>query len=275
MVDGSQIPADLNPWYNNKLVLCELSKQLRNKYCSVRKPVSDGRYILVRYLLGYHDELLKKSVAHYGGFKFGFKFYFDLAHWSKTPMMSYDSDIRDLQRNEFNNDWKQYFIGYDYAIDLDAPDKNPETAYKEAKIIKNYFDNNKIPYYVQFSGSKGFHFVIPWYYMPRIYKPLNVPNKCAELSEFITERFNLKCMDLSIYDHRRVLKLAYSMDGDKVVLPLSDEQFDFWSLNQMKASVVWHNVKIMNRGLLIRKHNLTDAELKDNVRKLFKLQMVE
>lgn len=270
-----------HPWYGNSMILWELAKQLQFKYLSIRKPNvhynPNGKeprhrrkFEQVRYLLGYRPELIVSSVNKYGGFQPNFKFYFDLTYWKETPMFSFDKSKREKNRIDFADRWKDYYAGYDYAIDLDAVDKNPLTAWKEAKLIKDLFDHNKIPYSVKFSGSKGFHFLIPYKFLPKRINPMNLPNACATTTTWLIDRFNFESVDDSIYDHRRILKLAYSLDGNFVCLPLNDYQFDNFRLEDMQAATVLKKVKLFDRGLIFRDFGLSAAQLRKNVQKLFK-----
>lgn len=280
IIDASDISQDvkdeINPWYSNQMVLWELASQLRYRYLSIRKPkpLAPGqkirKFTLVRYLLGWKPELIISSVEKYGGFKNGNKYYFDLATWTnEMPMFSYEPSQRNSQKIDFDNNWQKFYVTYDFAIDLDALDKNPMTAHAEAALIKQLFDTNKIPYSVRFSGSKGFHFLIPAQYLPKRVKPMNLPRKCHDVAEWLIMRFNLKNVDATIYDHRRILKLAYSCDGNKVCLPLDDIQFKNFKVEDMTIQNVLRNVKIFKRGTLLRTHGLPEKQLCANVQKLF------
>ncbi len=272
----------MNPdWYKNIAVLWELCNQLKYKYLSIRKTIKQKetagktvvikKFLMTRYLLGRNPETLVKSVEKFGGFE-NIKLYFDLTCWKDMPMFSFDEAKRQQERKQFNDNWKNHFNGYDYAIDLDAKDLSK--SYETAKVLKDYLDQIKVPYSVKFSGSKGFHFYIPFSYLPKSIKPINLPKRCSKTTEWLINRLNLKCVDESIYDHRRVLKLAYSLDNENVALPLDDFQFSSFKIENMKTENVLRTVKIFRRGLLIRDHNLTEEQLIRNTKKLFQLKEV-
>lgn len=257
------------------MVRYELVKQLQWKYLSVRKLKNDGKYVLVRFLLGYKLALLDSSVEKYGGWQDGWKYYFDLASWKDMPCFSFDPKKRKGEKEEFTtSSWKKHFCGYDYAIDLDSK-KGAGGAWGAASEIKTFFDKNKIPYSVKFSGSKGFHFIIPHRFLSDITVPMELPALCSRMTGWLSDRLNLKTVkeggviDDSIYDHKRILKLAYSLDGENVALPLNDHQFGRFNIANMHADMVWNHTKVYNRGLLLRTHSLSDLELRRNVGVMF------
>ncbi len=270
-----------HPWYKHSMVMWELAKQLQHKYLSIRKanphyesgskdPKKRIKNFLVRYLLGYNPELIVKSIVKYGGFQPDRKLYFDLTCWQNEPMFSFQGEKRAIQRKDFLDNWQNYFAGYDYAIDIDSTDGDPKTAWQDARIIKAFFDEHKIPYSVKFSGSKGFHFLIPYRFLPPRIKDMNLPKYCNNATNWLVNRYNLPCVDDSIYDHRRILKLAYSLDGKYVCLPLDDQQFDNWQQEHMTMGSVLAKCKLFKRDLLIRDHGLPMEDLRKNVNKFFK-----
>src|SRR4030043_507749 len=76
---------------------------------------------------------------------------------------------------------------------------------------------------------------------------------------------NLKTLDDSIVDFKRVKKLPYSYECSGVVcLPLDNKQFSKFNTSLVSMENVL-KMNIRDRGLLIRTHNLTDEQLKKNV----------
>lgn len=270
-------------YYNTEYVLFQIIPQLKYSYLSVRKNKKNGKPQLTRYYLGYNLDLLKKSIKKLGVFDDSSRMYYDLPIWQKdglTPMFSFNNKIRTEEKKEFNKNCNKYFKGYHFAIDIDSDD-DIERAWKDTKKIKNYFDEKKIPYSLKFSGSRGFHFIIDDKWFPKIKASKKVIN-AQRLANVIMNIAKLKShseggtFDDSIYDDRRIFKLAYSLCNNKgkeyVCLPLSDEQFDKFKIEDMEMLNVIKNpnVRIFKRGLLERDYGLTQEQLQGNFNKFLK-----
>ena len=269
-------------YYSQKYVLFNLIEQLRYTYLSGVKKNEKGKNILSRYYLGYNLELLQDSLRRLGAYDdTTVKLYFDLAKWEKDgnmPMFSYNQEVRKEDKDRFNKEYEQYFSNYSFAIDIDAKDINK--AYKDTKKIKELFDKYRLPYSLKFSGQKGFHFLLHYKYFDGRIKAKNKVLLCQKLSKVIMNVCGLKSIneggtfDDSIYDDRRIFKLAYSLqnkDGKEYcVLPLDDYQFESWRLEDMELENVMRKVKLFKRGLLTRTYGLTDRQLRNNLRKFIK-----
>lgn len=265
-------------YYSTKFVLYELCKQLKYRYLSIRR-IINNKGSLARYYLGYSVELLTESLKRNNVLEEPTaKIYFDLATWfdddKNTPMFSYERKQRKEDKINFTKkqDFKNLIKSYDFAIDLDC--KTIKTAWREAKKIKELFDECKLPYSIKFSGSKGFHFVIDDKYFELKIKPINRADLYGKVVNNILKDEKLKTVDTSIYDPRRILKLAYSLNNNKgieyVALPLSDQQFNNFNYNDMRLSEVMRKTRIFQRGLLERNHGINEKDLKVNCLRFIK-----
>jgi len=115
----------------------------------------------------------------------------------------------------WNAEANKKIISYDCLIDIDAGNHSEiQGAYESAKNIKNYFDFYGVPYQLRFSGC-GFHFVIPYKYLPQhlsflpLEKP-NVYNFCYLLAKFIKDNLS-EMVDETIFDSRRLIKIPFSL----------------------------------------------------------------
>jgi len=270
-------------YYSRSYILFEMVKILKNRYLSVRK-LKDDKYILSRYFLGYSLELFKDSMARNNVTKdASAKMYYDLAIYKNekgfTPLFSFNRDKRKEEKKVFSGRGQEgayldYLKGYDFAIDIDS--KNLKVAWKEAKKIKDVFDEYKLPYSIRFSGSKGFHFTIDQRFIEIKDKYEDHPSLFGKVvNNLVCDEFgkdkegNPKGhVDFSIYDLRRILKLPYSIcnnnGSEYVVLPLTNEEFINWKYEDMLMESVMKNKKIKDRGILERTFNLSDAELSNN-----------
>ena len=189
-------------------------------------------------------------------------------------MFTFNALKRKQQQNNFTENFLLYAKSYDFALDLDGEKGKPLTknskVYKEAVRLKEELDSYELPMCVKFSGSKGFHFSIPYYYMPN-WDFDKLVQTCKKVAIALKTVLNLDCLDTSIYDNRRIFKVAYSLDKghtdafNYVVLPLSDEQFENFDLEMCKADNVLKNIRIKGRGLMLRKGTKENVErfLKD------------
>lgn len=178
--------------------------------------------------------------------------------------------LEDEEYKLFNETYASKIKFYDFLIDIDG--ENFTDAYCQAKIVKELFDEYKLPYYIANSSSKGFHITIDGKYLID-YPVLDLPNILNLVAFNIKGIYGLKGLDTSIFDFRRIRKSAYSINcGDTtVVLPLSDEEFnEKLKVHQEKyfqSSRVLNVIKLLKRGLLTRTHGLSEEQLKENCKK--------
>lgn len=272
-------------YYSQPMVLYNLVNQLKYKYLSCRKVKPDGKAILSRYYMGYSLDLLKQSLEKLNVLNdTSAKLYFDLSYWKndegKTPLFNFDNVKRKEDKKKFNEEFSTCFVGYDFGIDIDA--KDLKIAHRDTQKIKKLFDKYKLPYSLKFSGGKGFHFLIQDKWFSHRMKAKNKVLLFQRLSKVIIGVCGLKSVndggtfDDTIYDDRRIFKLAYSLQNkngkEYCVLPLSDFQFDNFKLEHMGLSNVMipSYCKLFKRGLLERDFGLTEKQLKCNILKFLK-----
>ena len=141
-------------------------------------------------------------------------------------------------------------------------------AWQDCQKVKDMLDHYQVPYIVTFSGKKGLHLRIPYEYLPQSLE-LGIVTFCKILGESIHEKLDLKTLDIGVFDERRILKVPYSYDGGNVCLPLTDHQFDNFDIRDMKAKNVISDLKIFNRGNLMRFAELPVEQARDNFRKFW------
>jgi hypothetical protein len=153
-------------------------------------------------------------------------------------------------------------------------------SWKDAKKIKRLFDKYKLPYSIKMSGSRGFHFLIEDKYFNSKLKPKNKVTLYLKIAKVIMALCKIKShekggtFDDSIYDSRRIFKIAYSLQNingkEYVALPLDDNQFNNFKMSDMELMNVMKNVKLFKRGMLTRLHGLEEKQLKMNVASFIK-----
>lgn len=262
----------MNPqeYYNNKFIIYELVKQLQNKYMSIMDVnTPDKKKKLTRYVLAYNYELFLKQIQFYEIMTKPTKLYFDLLTIKETKMFPYTGEKRTEMKQWYDDNIKNNAMTYDIAIDID--NKNWKKSHADAKKIKKEFDTFKLPYSIKWSGQKGFHFLIQGKYNPLKPTVQNAQKIALRIDKMI-KKHKLTSVDTAIYDIRRILKLAYSLDGNNICLPLNDEQFMYFKPEMCSADTILKNqtIKIFNRGLLTRTWQQNHEQLTKNVKKWIK-----
>lgn len=191
------------------------------------------------------------------------------------PIMSLEKDTAKLQREQINRDYLNYVTGYDLRIDIDNHE-DFNLAYQDAGVIKQMLDDYHLPYWLMFSGTKGFNFTIDSRYVP--IKDLgDLPAINLKIIETMGLRLGLKHrigkddtgkehiifenLDTSVYTLGRVFKVPYTVDrvSGMVALPLTDEQFQSFEKSDYAPEKVLAKIRLMNRGLLERPGTVDDV----------------
>jgi len=128
---------------------------------------------------------------------------------------------------------------------------------KKQKVITKMtpvsFDDYKIAYWCQFSGSRGMHLFAEI--------PLNISfNQKLDLSNILVKELadtlDLHTCDRASYNLRKVFKLCYTLNTKHgktfVVLPLDDYMLNNFKLDYVTPEYVMKNIHLKNRGLLMR-----------------------
>lgn len=273
-------------WYKNQMVKYLILPTIRERtvdFITPRKIQEEReikrpafRYLRVNSIKGFDFNIDRAGVIEDSR-----NFYSSVAHVSSEfPILSWDFTKEKQQRKEINDNFESYVVGYDLKFDIDNSDL--EKAHEDATKLKNLLDEYKIPYYVIFSGNKGFNFTIDDSFIPESVPVLKRPEIFLKLAQKIAERENIESLDLGVYTIGRVFKVPYSVEMHKgfVALPLSDPQFkDFLEMmdkDMFSIENVVNFVKpLMNRGLLTRHHQVNQPQLIENVQNLFDEFLIE
>jgi hypothetical protein len=256
-------------YYSNTFVLFEMVKALKHRELAMLNHRIDIERKNIRYLLAFNIDYLKKHFKRFDFDKSLTNLYMSVSLFNQNvPVFSYNLKERrkDEKYQEFNKNYKKYVKGYNLFIDIDS-DWDWKTALKETLQIKELFDEYKLPYFILNSSFKGFHIHIPAEYMPE----MEIDELLIKINEVVYNIkgiYDIKSIDMSIFDLKRICKLPYSYVQDgSICLPLSDKQLASFHPNLVKMENVMKNIKLKERGLLLRTHNLSFEELKINVSK--------
>ena len=151
---------------------------------------------------------------------------------------------------------------------------------KDAMELKGYLDEYQVPYYVVFSGNKGFQIIVDGEYVPvgKIERGNVYPHKTIQ--EKVKVMLNLNYLDSANTGvNSRLRKLPYSLVPNEeedeqemnVALPLSDIQLDNFKIENMKVKNVMIQNKLVRRGTMERFENLSLDEKKANVQDFIKI----
>ena len=249
---------DYTEYYNHVEVLFELVKQMHGKETAFL-----GTEFNVRCIKAHSLAYLKSNMMSFNFFKRAYNIYISSANYNNLPCFSYNPEVRKQQQSDFNKNAKDFMTGYDLFIDIDGIPEDHLPAWREAKRIKSVFDRYRIPYSIKFSG-KGFHFIVPSLYFSSLpdFTIRNATFKKFMLS--MVKILDLRLVDMSIYDVRRVYKAAYSFDikTGRIALPLSDEQFEHFTFSMVDPDNVL-TTGVRDRGLLVRQGS------EDNIKMMF------
>jgi len=241
-------------WYDSVPVQYEVVKNLIHRETAIIHVVNSKKTLrclkinAVRYLL-INDNRYKIFLEPYN-------VYASLSKFPNLLVFSFSGYVKKQQQTKFNQEFREYMHGFDFLMDIDNPDI--QLAHVSSVEVKKEFDEFKVPYWLMFSGSKGFHFRVDYEDFPVWLKEKSWDEIASTLKKF-SENFrllnNLPDIDLAVYDLRRIAKIPYTIVYPFyfVALPLSDSDFKNFSLEMVSLPIWMQKVStIKNRGLLKR-----------------------
>lgn len=246
-------------WYKQTYILLEIAKQMKYKeLCFIeKKPKSEERKPKVmRCGQGFTIDLIN---THFKAFSFlkypHYNMYFSLMGFKNMPTFSFAPSVRKKQYKEWTGGkYREHYAGFDLGWDLDS--QYISNAQKDTLKLTSLLDKYNIPFSCKFSGSKGFHLLVRHKWLPQLPREKLVP-MLAKLTTMVKHIDNIKSLDDSIIDERRVFKCPYSFDRGLICLPLTDRQLEDFSLEMVKPQNILnedseHYIKIKERGMLER-----------------------
>jgi len=183
----------------------------------------------------YH---LKKNLQGFNFFKHNYNIYYSLAKLNNIPLLTLHPLKRKEQYKQYNADFKEKITHINYTIDIDIKDKKDfKTGLEDINKLYDFFKYSKIEFQIRCSGS-GFHLVVKEISVkPSILD--NLMNMFYELTNKLIMFLDLKNVDLSIYDYRRIWKCPFTYDfkSGNLCLPLKTNEiknFDYNFVNPEK-----------------------------------------
>ena len=208
--------------------------------------------------------------------------YVGCAKIKSIPNFTFNPKERSKETSEwYRKQYDELIETYDLFFDFD---KSPEDAWedliKEVKSLKEYLDEYKVPYYLLFSGNKGFQIVVDGQYLPieKIERGNIYPHK--EIVEKIKKMLNFKFLDLANNGvNSRLRKIPYSLvpNGQEneqemnMAYPLDNIQFEHFRIENMMVKNILTSTKLVRRGTLERFQDLSLEEKKGNLQTFISL----
>lgn len=269
-------------WYENISIQYEIVRQLINRetfllpFNNEMKPTRP-----IRWLKIHCRDFMWKNFNKYNFLKYPMNLYNSMAIYHNMPMFSFNWQDKSQEQQLWSKNYHNYITGIDLFLETDSKDLSKSLA--DARGIINVLDRFNIKYFSEFSGSKGFHVIVPYEeFVHLCLKPFEkkktrlstqftkflqrLPVPISEIKEHfdlvllykvinsrIAGIYALDTVDTSISDVLRVHKTAYSIDvkSGLVALPLDNEQLNNFSKSIVEPENVLRS-GIYKRGLLYR-----------------------
>ena len=157
--------------------------------------------------------------------------------WTRNECEEEFLSVYEFERKDFAESRIRGPLFFDLDTNLSTRRQFKELKHQVRKLY-NCFASWKIEkteIELFFSGSKGFHFLIPREVLGIDYgENWNLINK--SIAESLKEYYGVTLLDTSIYDKRRLLRLPGSINFKSKLykIPLSFDEFDKISLKQLK-----------------------------------------
>lgn len=260
-------------WYSQTYVLLEMVKLLQHReLVFLEKPnptIIDRKPKTIRCCCGYTINLVKSNFNSFRVLDYPYvNLYYSLMSLDKMPLFSFSPSVRAKSYVEWTNgNYKDHYTGYTFALDFDG--ETIEEARKDLLKVKKLYDQYKIPHSVIFSGSKGFHLVVDYRWLPQLSEE-RIVAMLGDLASMMKQIDNIPSIDDSIFDSRRVLKLPYSFCMGRIVLPLDDYQINNFNMEMVNPEYVVKSIKIKDRGLLERHTDQAEDQARNSFLELAK-----
>lgn len=224
-------------WYFIPKVKFNIIKYTKNRESALISTLNN--FITLRMLKIHNVQHIDFHLKAINWYKNKWNFYYSLAEYENgIPNQKFNLRKRD------NSDWKENhwkeMVAYDFLIDIDASDHSEiNHAQISALNVVERLSRHKIPFSIRFSGC-GFHIVIPYsYFKDKNYSFLHgSDDSIYPVYKSIAGIFNnevSEMVDTKIYDHRRLIKVPYSLalykDDIYVCMPISIEKLKNFNLS--------------------------------------------
>ena len=251
----------IKKWYSARTIQILLIRQFKERESIF---LSTNSRFVVRWLRLHNSTSFINAQKYFNFYKKRMNIYNSIGKYNKLPILTINWKIRKQQQAELNKkineNYEEMIKEIDFVMDFDS--ENIDDALIDVLNIKYDLDRFKVEYQTKLSGKKGFHIIIPYEIMPDLpdieyyitfYKLI-----CGKL----LDKYKASTLDISIYDLKRIIKTAYSIDmrTNKVIMPLSDYELNHFVKEDYDISNIDYLLKMSyKKGLYFQN---TDADLK-------------
>ena len=254
---------------SNPQIVWEIFKFIRPRelaFVPTRRLAKAGQRAHRHINCGRIGVLWRKLKWHYG-YKEGWHLFGSLQYVVKTLYG------RPVSLREFWLTW-----GFDVTLDLDAKEEKGltlEDAWHDALAIAEFYDEWSLPYYVVFSGRRGFHVTVPWRYpygqetgtpyLEAHFAPEDFTDVGRAWTALVMERLGPRTLEAhTTYKVKGLIRAPWSIHpvSGLVALPLRPEDLrDFDPHDPYVARPeVAARMDAQARGLCLRNEGLRGAE---------------
>lgn len=237
---------DKAEWYGNKEILYRIINQLKGREFAIMYPSFKELqgYRLsppIRWGKAHTAQYFKQHLDWVSFFIKPYNLYRSTAHYTESPVFSFNM----AERNNQMRDWNQmldeapddYINGNDLFFDIDA--ERMEQALDELRRLLEFTDLFDLPVSISFSGSRGFHVILPYNNMPPEIRKLPVREQVALQKHavlWIRHKLGLSCIDTAVSDMKRLKKIEWTIDckSGLCCMPLTREQIARFDVNNME-----------------------------------------
>jgi len=203
---------------------------------------------------------LYDSVVRYKNDERFFNMYHSICKYN-TGIPHQPQRLMERDNKEWNRTHQNHIKEIDFFLDVDGELDTIKYTKEDVIVISEFFDSLNVPYEVRFSG-RGFHFVIPFKFFQHLDLSFDYTQENSyialylKIAEYIFNNFTDQ-VDLSIYDSRRIIKVAYSL----AVYPNNENNYVTWC---------FHTKQGLN-SFKLEEHILTPENF-DNITKSIKMR---
>lgn len=264
--------------YKRKYIVYEIIKETTGRdFSALSKEGANIRALRVKCIFDFERAL---TVMNWEKNKQNL--YVGCAKLKEIPNFTFNPKDRSKETSEwYRKQFNDFIRSYDLFFDFDkSPEDSWEYLIKEVKSLKEYLDEYKVPYYLLFSGNKGFQIVIDGQYLQIEKIELGNVYPHKDIVEKVKKMLNFKFLDLANNGvNSRLRKVPYSLVSNGIeneqemnmALPLNDIQFENFRIENMKVKNILSSMNIVRRGTLERFQNLSIEEKKENLQNFIRI----
>jgi len=276
---------DRTEWYADIDVLFQIIASTMHRETCFIPYVDRVPKVPIRWLNASAIKFLLMHFKKYGFLRRDMNLYYSLARYDFLPSFSYNWTKKSVEQKSWMRLFHQHIIGYDLFTETDSDDL--AIAHEHTWMVRDIYDKFRLPYRTSFSGSKGWHVVVPYAVFSHLGVPIYVEERESDFLGTVREcpmtikdiakkhdlvwlfkvinlrlktLYSIDTIDDTINDIKRVCKVPYSWDvkSGNICLPLTDEQFTGFDISMVKPEQANKNVK--RRGMLWHEHDKPDVE---------------